>query len=295
VITLGREQICAIVERQLGKRYALVGTRISPEGRDLWLLADEGASRIEYVAKAMRDITQGAAARDAQQRFTPERRVCFDRHSGLLVREWIAGESLDRLGPEAVLARMPQVGAALSTLHAFTLPDWPVQGWCDWRRTRLHDLARLTDAVSAQDAALIERALAVADAIDRRHPVRSPPVWLHGDFQLRQLIDTPSGLELIDWDDTCCGEREFDVAYFLAYLHAHFDPTTAQRGAMLFLDGYRRDVPLEAPRLVMWRGYNLLRRALRRQRLQDLDYELERDRMVRQLAVWLEESQTFAG
>lgn len=295
MISAGRQGLHDALQRQLGLRGVVVGRRTAPDGRESWLVSDRVGGAVQFLVKPVQNLWRGGVALEAQQRAAPRRGVWFDSSAKLLIREWIEGESLDRVSPRTLIEYLPAAGRALSAIHAASPPQWPVQSWNDRWQARAGGVPLLCAAVSAECVTWIERALARAAALDARHPMRTRPTLLHGDFHLRQLIVTPTGLEVIDWDDACCGEREFDVAYFLAYLRSHCDAAEAEHAGRQFLGAYRSCEPLDVARLSLWKGYNLLRRALRRQTLKDPGYERERDRMLGLLPDWLEESRVFAG
>ena len=70
------------------------------------------------------------------------------------------------------------------------------------------------------------------------------PRIVHGDFYFHQIVVSPDGCHVIDWDETAVGDPRTDVADFLAHLHLReiqgvLDADRAGRLREAFLDGYR--------------------------------------------------------
>ena len=156
----------------------------------------------------------------------------------VLVYEFVDGERWrsDAAAVGALLARLHAVPppGGLRTITAevggiLGLGDWMLSGCGGPDAQRLADLRPRTPDVPAV-----------------------PPVFLHGDVVPENLVDSPHGLRLIDWQCPACGDPAEDLAMFLSpamqtlyggaplssadrirFLDALDDPALAERFAAL--------------------------------------------------------------
>jgi hypothetical protein len=119
-----------------------------------------------------------------------------------------------REAPAGPVTPTPEdLATILKTIHAVPLPRPP--GLPTWRiaegiRRRLRHRAALTEA---DHAYLVHEADSVAAALEelRDVPPLVPPGVIHGDAHLGNLIPTPDGPVICDFDSSSVGPREWDL------------------------------------------------------------------------------------
>jgi aminoglycoside phosphotransferase (APT) family kinase protein len=179
------------------------------------------------------------------------------------------------------LRLMGQVGEALAELQRLDTAGLAVANMKDHLAQLVHPHPlELSDAIP-EHRALIEAAVQML--------ISSAPLPLeamvvsHRDFHLRQLLRLDGRVGVIDWDFVAVADPAFDVAYLLTYLETHDLDPRGER-SIAFLKGYRdargpQDRSFEK-RLVVFRVFNLLRRASRRFRLAGGQLDDEGRRML---------------
>ena len=159
--------------------------------------------------------------------------VAVDGRNDVFVSRWVAGAPLE---PAMAGASLPDVGAALASLHATPAPPaWPV---ADPVRTGLDTLTAVRTVLPAA-APEAQRCLGLALAALADPPSRL--VLAHGDLNAEQVVMGPSGPVLIDLDRSSVDEPLADVASWVAHARAAvpgLDADTARGQAELLLDGY---------------------------------------------------------
>ncbi|HEY4590942.1 MAG TPA: phosphotransferase [Thermoanaerobaculia bacterium] len=148
-------------------------------------------------------------------------------HDGLILSFWRFVQPDPGRQPSVA-----EAAAALQELHG-ALRDFP--GELPVLTSPLVEVPRLLDRIErrgdleASDAALLR------DAYERLSPVlRSsarPAQALHGDAHLRNLIATAKGLLWNDFEDTCSGPIEWDLACFCGPLSEGRETALAAYGA----------------------------------------------------------------
>jgi len=71
----------------------------------------------------------------------------------------------------------------------------------------------------------------IASWLARRKPAPAPLRLVHGDFQQGNIVDTPDGWQMVDWEFSRIGDPREDLGYYAAYsaavppslLHPHLD------------------------------------------------------------------------
>lgn len=164
--------------------------------------------------------------------------LVHDARRGVLAQAWIAGETVDPRTADP--ADFTRIGAALATLQR--LPATATA-------PRPHPALDALAAVATLLPDLAAEARALAEALATALP-EMPPVFCHGDFNADQIVLTPEGVRIIDWDRSGPGPALADAGSFLARLDADvlagsLDPAHADALGRAFLAGYA-DTPPEA-------------------------------------------------
>jgi Ser/Thr protein kinase RdoA (MazF antagonist) len=278
-----------VIERQFRSQARLVDVLVD---RPECLVLNLTIGRRRMVAKAFGDGSASAqfASLSRLWRRTRSCRVLTvpeplfaDTATGVVLMSFLPGRPAS-IAPTT--DDVERIGAALAELH-----DLPVDPTA--RVVTMAD--HLTDLIRPSSEALIRElpgfASIIASMTDRL--IRSAPAVfvtsVHRDFQLRQLLLDGPRVGVVDWDDAVAGDPAFDVGYFLTYLETHHQPPAL---ANAFLAGYRTAAPhlideLFNERLIDYRLFNLLRRAARRHRLRDGNWQAELDTMFESLSAAL--------
>lgn len=97
----------------------------------------------------------------------------------------------------------------LRRVHGLPIPPFPLPAW-----QPLDDVRKRVDEAEGLDDAdrefLIQRCAEVAERIDGLDFVL-PPALIHGDAHLGNLIPSPAGPVLCDFDSSCLGPPEWDL------------------------------------------------------------------------------------
>lgn len=166
---------------------------------------------------------QGAAAAHLRQvalwsapsrRFRMPRPLSVDAGRGLRVEQRVTGlpveSGLGRMSP-AVLAAL--VAGELATLHACAPPlDLPQSGALELVTRVQHKTLRTLRRALSPVAAHAEQV--VAELASRVPAPGGPPVMVHGDCHLANLVLDGGGLIFLDLDDVAVGQPELDLAVF---------------------------------------------------------------------------------
>lgn len=101
------------------------------------------------------------------------------------------------------------LGRLLRRIHALPTPDFPLPPWhpLDDVRRRIDEATDLDDA----DRKSLMRCCEEVDARLRELRFVLPPSLVHGDAHLGNLIPSPAGPVLCDFDSTCMGPPEWDL------------------------------------------------------------------------------------
>jgi Phosphotransferase enzyme family len=281
--------VVRVIQRQFRSRARLIDVLVD---RPECLVLNLTIGRRRMVAKAFGDGS-AAAQFAALSRLGLRTQWCrvltvpeplfVDEATGVVLMSFLPGRPAS-IGPTAQDAE--RIGTALAELHA--LPVDPAA-----RVVAMAD--HVSDLIRPSSEALLRElpgfAATIASTTDRL--TRSAPAVfvtsVHRDFQLRQLLLDGSRVGVVDWDDAVAGDPAFDVGYFLTYLETHHLPPAL---AAAFLAGYQAAAPqlideLFGERLSDYRLFNLLRRAARRHRLRDGNWQDELNTMFESLSAAL--------
>lgn len=231
------------------------------------------------------EVTRALAARAAAAGTTAlriDRPRGYDAGLRLLLQDPVPGTRLDAgaLDPAAV----GRAGIALRELHGLGGPAFEAKTLADHLRELSQPLPTVLAADRPQYRDRIATALArMASAEAAWTGTQCVP--LHRDFHLRQLFTAGEHIGVIDWDLFAYGDPAFDVAYFITYLHNHYDDAVAGPAAAAFLRGYGAPgaIPDLDARLPAYEAFNFMRRACRRFRLRDPGWEFEIQKMMARL------------
>ena len=155
---------------------------------------------------------------------------------GVLAYDWIAGTPLTHASVSPT--QCVEAGRLLAQLHA-TRPSGLADrapGQAERLRSALGTLA-----VILPDA--FDRAMRALDALAVRRDPRGPTVPVHGDFYVKQLLATPDGLALLDFDEAAMADAHDDLAIFLAHVERDvargvLAEARGEEIADAFVDGY---------------------------------------------------------
>jgi hypothetical protein len=136
----------------------------------------------------------------------PEPLAC---RPGLLVMEAVEGDPLGRRGdPGAMVERATDAAVLLTDLHRSGVVVSRRRPW----ESVLRSMAR--KAVDMPEAARVVAALGAARLVD------APLVVGHGDWSPRNVLASPAGLRMIDFDRMAMADPARDVTYWGAWAWA---------------------------------------------------------------------------
>jgi hypothetical protein len=285
----GRREVVSVIERHLRGRATAVDVLVD---RPECLVVNLTIRRRRMVAKAFGDGSAGVQYASLSRLWlrTHSCRVLrvpeplfVDDASGVVLMSFLKGRPASVSPTVGDAAR---IGNALAELH--TLPIDPTA-----RVVTMAD--HMTDLIRPSSESLVFELPGFASTIagTAKRLARSAPTAfvtsVHRDFQLRQLLLDENRVGVVDWDDAVAGDPAFDVGYFLTYLETHHLPPALASG---FLAGYRDTAPHLIDdsfyeRLDDYRLFNLLRRAARRNRLRDANWQSELNDMFVSLSAGL--------
>lgn len=143
---------------------------------------------------------------------------------------------LPGLRPESAEAAAAAAGGLLAELHAGHVDGLPVETPAD----RLQRTRDSTDLIASIAPELTER----TDRLMRRLEASAPEealVTSHGGFHVSQLLETDSGLAVIDFDGACLAPPARDLASYVASVADGPDRLAHTAATMATLcDGYGR-------------------------------------------------------
>lgn len=128
-----------------------------------------------------------------------------------LVMEWLYGEPLAKRGDPPTRLHLDEAATLLADLHS-----------CDVRFGKVRDAEAILRSSQRKCAEIKETSIGdlarnVIDALAVRLPEDEIFVISHGDFSPRNLIVTPDGLRLIDFDRIQLADPARDVTYYGAW------------------------------------------------------------------------------
>lgn len=182
--------------------------------------------------------------------------------SGFVVLEALEGESVARRvlrDPALARARSglaSEAGRVLATIHALDPAEQPVLEETD----PLHQMRALADALGEPHPAF-ELGL---EWLGEHRPPERPPVVVHGDFRLGNLLVAPPGLTaVLDWELAHLGSPVEDLGWFCGRAWRFGSPLRAGGVGRVdeLLSGYAEGggrLP-DAAELRWWEAYGTLR------------------------------------
>ena len=167
------------------------------------------------------------------------------------VQERLPGASLD--DPVAIA---PAAGALLAALHTGAPEALPV----------FPPVSLLAAAAASASVAtrllphLARRVTRLLGDLESAQPAGLPLVASHGDFQRKQLLDTPQGLAVVDVDHLCAAPAAFDLATYAACLYGGSGRGTDLERVRAALEGLRDGYGAMPPALAWTFACAVLRR-----------------------------------
>jgi aminoglycoside phosphotransferase (APT) family kinase protein len=139
--------------------------------------------------------------------------------------EFIPGECIEPIlddplptmpSPDTVRARALEAVRMLAVLHSVPTDDELLEGE---KRHDLHgEIARWERAMSTVEADLRPYAEQVCSTLTARVPAELPPVLLHGDFRLGNMLCERDEIRaVIDWEIWGMGDPRIDLQWFLLF------------------------------------------------------------------------------
>lgn len=150
------------------------------------------------------------------------------RH-GAVASEWLAGAVAKT---DAATAK--RIGAALATLHRQDALGLALMTRRDQRASAL----AMAEDITALLPELAARAASLADRIAQALESDAPPVALHGDCHIDQILDLGEAIALIDFDEATRGPAAWDFGNLIAHL-VLADPGCEPAFNAALLGGYR--------------------------------------------------------
>lgn len=237
------------IVRYVPEKRCLIRYDVSTDGgRETWLgkvyVHDDDLASGHVQAALWAAALEGVGPRvPGVVGILPDVRLVVQRHvDGTSVYDSLRAGSLTP-------THLAATARAAARLHATTLPIARRHDWHD-------ELAVARGAVerSSLDAAVRAHAAGVAAQLSRAAVDRQPAhVAVHRDFYDKQVLVTPGGVTLIDFDTASTSYRELDVANFVAHLmlrarQGYVDADRAGAQARTFVAGYLEHAPLDLTR-----------------------------------------------
>lgn len=212
--------------------WTLHPLRVKP-GRRIALRADRDGVPVAIVKavarKAWAQLLAGARAAAARPGLGLPL-LAADADACILAQPWLAGETADAARHDP--ARFAAIGSALARLQIPAVPgaDAPHPAYAALES--LIDLAPHLAPRAERIAAMLRIGLAEPAA----------PRFCHGDFSADQVLLTPDGQRILDWDRAGPGAPLGDLGSFLARLDMDrldgLAPARADAAAVAFVSGY---------------------------------------------------------
>ncbi len=211
---------------------SLEAIRYRPERRFVAQVSHQGAPVALlklHTPEAFAGALSNASAFACDGPLVVPRLIGSSARHGALASEWLAGVAVRT---DAASAR--RIGAALAALHRQDAPGLaPLT--CRDQQASAHAIA---DDIAALLPELAWRALALADRIARSLESDAPPVALHCDCHLEQVLDLGEAIALVDLDEAARGPAAWDFGNLLAHLALN-DADACSAFKANLLDGYR--------------------------------------------------------
>jgi Ser/Thr protein kinase RdoA (MazF antagonist) len=154
--------------------------------------------------------------------------------------------------PDAIASMARGIAASLAALHGCGVPTPRVVRSEDCLAEGRKKAIRLGEALPRCSSALV----GIAGQDGRLGTTGlAPPVVVHGDLHLDQLIAGPDGPVLIDLDSVATGDAELDLAEVVVDVVLRSLPLPAVRAFVgELLEGYERHAPARPIRLALLRA-----------------------------------------
>ncbi|EGA69478.1 hypothetical protein VISI1226_09869 [Vibrio sinaloensis DSM 21326] len=185
-----------------------------------------------------------------------------DKHC-LLIYDWIEGEHLKQEGQltEQELEQYYQCGKALSALHnshcSKKIKPISTDKFSRLLIKHVDDASHVLPENSAQVLWLGEQ------LVQRINALPTPSCFIHGDFYAEQVLITPEGAKLLDFDNICCWYSSFDIGNFLAHLDYKvavelLDVEQLGKIEQSLLDGYKTLGDVNHQEVMLFRAIGLI-------------------------------------
>ena len=211
--------------------------------------------------------------------------ITYEPRLRLLVQEKVPGVAYTQLVTDDKPRRyFVAAGRALARLHRLSIDHGHPKRMDDHIRELIRPHPSELGNAYPRHRRLIQEVLQQLIAAETDWGDRIPIIPLHRDFHLRQLFYARSHVWLIDWDLYARGDPAFDVAYFIVYLKNHLAADQSTSMIEAFKEGYFDQQPDSILRRVpVYQAFNYLRRACRRYRLRDDQWEYRMTAMLRKM------------
>jgi aminoglycoside phosphotransferase (APT) family kinase protein len=201
--------------------------------------------------------------------------------------ELVAGEAIEpvldehALAPELCRTRMLTAATILRRLHDQAI-GWASAAGGEWRPPRGQDAAEVSGAeasVAARELARWSRTMHAVPvelrpggeellaALAVRVPGDLPPVLVHGDFRLGNVLFAgEQARAVVDWEIWSVGDRRVDLGWFLLFAdHENFpalgNPVPGLPSEAELLDAYVGAGPVELPDMRWFRALGRMKMA----------------------------------
>ncbi len=124
--------------------------------------------------------------------------------------------------------------AAVGSVEPHRVPLPAPNSW----DAHMDDLIGRWKAVADRNGESLPFVRYIASWLDRRRPEPVPLRLVHGDFQQGNIVDTPTGWQVVDWEFARIGDPREDLGYYAAYAAA-VPPNLLDHDMDGFLNAYR--------------------------------------------------------
>lgn len=217
---------------RLPQRADLLPLRYRPERRFVAQVCENGtplALLKLHAPEAFARAVANAAAFASEAPLAIPRLIGSSARHGAVASEWLAGNAA-----RADAATAKRIGAALAALHRQNASQLAPLTHYDQQasaRAMAEDIAGLVPELATAAAALAKR---IASSLESP----APPVALHGDCHLDQVLDQGEAIALVDFDEAAEGPAAWDFGNLLAHLTLA-DPGAEPAFKPALLEGYR--------------------------------------------------------
>ena len=237
-------------------KQALPGYRKSfPGEKELPLKDDRLANEVAALQKLNALDVEG---------FTYPSVLSYDADHNLVLLSEITGKTLLSYFSEGVFdtAHASAAGDALGELHAATRDADSIRKDDD---AFFKEIVRFRSVVSSHGLSSDDQKL-IAERFERVFADGFPKSLLIGDFSPKQLLLSEGSVGVVDLEFACCGDRAFDVGFFLAHYVLEemkgADADAVKGSIDAFLEAYGKHIEVDGmkSRILFYMGAGLLNR-----------------------------------